>query len=190
MILKNERTKAEEIVEENELSLIEGSGRRATSGRHRDPQPWLASDGELKSIEDIKNISKNWSAEIWEEYLKTVEVNPHEDEVPLANGGSIESVSEPGYASVLSDLTDKKSYPSLAAAMKKAFARLTPQEREIIELTCWQNLSSRQVAKHLNLARATVRTVMERGLHKIRRELTTHNHSSKIPTKQDADLSA
>ncbi len=44
--------------------------------------PWLNSDGTIKNDDEIKSISKGWSSQTWENFLKeTVDVNQSSNEI-------------------------------------------------------------------------------------------------------------
>lgn len=125
-------------------------------------KPWANEDGSFKSTSEIKSLCQSWSIDVWEEYLKTIEISQKES--PLATGESIEDLSENQYASLFVKLIGQKEYPHLARVTRAAIEALSVEQKKIILALYWENKSIAEISRHLGKARATIRVHRDRGL--------------------------
>lgn len=66
------------------------------------------------------------------------------------------------------DFTTSIQNEKLAAAIRQ----LTEKQRRVIELTFWEGMKQREIAKVMNCGRSTVAELLSRALHKIEEELS------------------
>ena len=126
--------------------------------------PWLKKNGEMKSIDELKAISKSWSAQTWECYLKTLEVSQkevlmdaHHAFMALAEKSSIND----WYKDTPVDIELFKN------RIKEASELFSEMEAKVIRMIFWENKSERAIAQELNVARRSIRTLKGRALQKL-----------------------
>jgi RNA polymerase sigma-70 factor (ECF subfamily) len=76
------------------------------------------------------------------------------------------------FAVVAADPLDVLELRDQDAALRKALAALTPDERQAIEATFFAGLTHAEAAVRLNQPLGTIKTRIRSGLHKLRRTLT------------------
>jgi RNA polymerase sigma factor (sigma-70 family) len=59
-------------------------------------------------------------------------------------------------------------------ALRTAFSSLSPDDREVLALEAWEELSSQQIAKVLGCSSAAARTRLHRARRRLQRALTQH----------------
>ncbi len=126
--------------------------------------PWLNLDGKSKSDAEIREISKSWSQETWNEYLETIEGNLKES--LLKWPGSIEHFIE-DYSSLLFNLEKEEKNPHLRRAVQLALKKLSFREHQVLEMVLLDKKPLRQIAEELQISRRTVRSAIQRGYAKI-----------------------
>jgi RNA polymerase sigma factor (sigma-70 family) len=117
--------------------------------------PWLNSDGTLLSDEKLKEIVKTWTPDIWERYLKSLEVNSQEATPPNLKHFDLRSehtqISEYFNADKNEDLKRYKNQ-----IIHSAIESLTEKQRTVIELRYWNNLTYKQIGKKLSISHPAV----------------------------------
>ena len=66
---------------------------------------------------------------------------------------------------------EKASIDERSTQVKKALEKLSPKQRQVLELSYYEGLSHSQISQHLNLPLGTVKTHCRRGLLKLRQTL-------------------
>ena len=118
-----------------------------------------------KSIEEIKEISKSWSQEQWEEYLSDQEAGLREEF--LGRTPIEEAVSTQDYAGILFGIEE---YSTLGkVVIQQALTQLTHLEREVLRKTYWDGMSQREIAEELNCSRRSIRDALTRGHNKTKK---------------------
>ncbi len=129
--------------------------------------PWLDQNGKILSNEKIRSISKEWSAETWEEFLKsTVEVEALEQETLTQEYEKLcekqkESVWGPS-CSLPQGVQD-----DIHCAVKK----LEERPRKIIRRSYWENKSVREIAAQEILSKSRVQEIKMTSLNQIKEML-------------------
>ncbi len=145
---------------------------------------WLDDKGNPLSLSLLKKQSATWSSEIWEAYLQTLESPTVEAVLPERKISCLSDKSQ-------CELMFRKMHrvePEITIRDKshliKAVNDLSPVEKTIIKKLFWQKLSERQVAKTLNLSRASVRAHYKRALGKLRTKLSPKKHIVEGPNSK------
>lgn len=96
--------------------------------------PWLDQNGKLFSDEKIKSISKDWSAETWEEFLKaTVESELSQNEVITPMYDSLcEEQTEAAWGSAC------RLPQTVQKEIHSAVRKLKERQRKIVRLHYWE----------------------------------------------------
>lgn len=135
--------------------------------------PWKDSSGSDYPISELKLISKNWTPEIWESYLESLE------------GAQTEVLLEtaPSQQAVLNNHADFKFESYLFQAQEdgrqvfeaelKALLRasLSRREREIFWMRHWNDMTTHAISDELKISRRTVREILRRAYEKVRHEI-------------------
>lgn len=147
-------------------------------------RPWLSAVGTMLPDEKIKALSKDWSAETWEQFLtETVEKeSAYQRDLPaFVSPTALDCFSETIWEGSTSEAMD-----DIAKGLRRiCHNHLTPRQQHIVRATFWQDLSERQIADFLGVSRSTVRTQKLRALEKIKAQveaeelLTSGRHKSR-----------
>lgn len=167
-------TNQENLTNELETDSSHNRENQASVGPKRAPKnlkPWQNSDGSLKSDDELKKVSKDWSPEQWEDYLKSIEGYRREN-VSFSNE-ELESLSSDDSTVLLYSIAQEEKYPITRIAIRACISQLPPQQRQVIELTFWEDLSQYEIAEKMNISRNTVRGYLERAKENLRKMLTT-----------------
>lgn len=151
-------------------------------------KPWLDSNGNILSDKKIKAISKEWSAETWEEFLNStvdVEASEHESLTPK-------------YEILCDEEKDNiwgSSCPLPQAVqdeIRGSVRKLEERPRKIVRLHYWGNLSVREIGKTENLSFCRVQQIKKESLSQIKGllENALHTPSYLIGGSENFDLPA
>ena len=128
-------------------------------------KPWPNPDGSPKSVEELQEISKNWSSKEWEEYARSTETPQRE--TLLSEGGLIEEFSNE--AKVFAEAREEEEKSSLIKkAMHRELKNLSSEQRRLIHLLFERDLNLTLAAKELGVCRSTVMRNRNRLLEKLR----------------------
>lgn len=125
-----------------------------------EPRPWLCVRGFILPDDQLILISKSWSPEIWESYLKWIETPRSESlfdpKLYTELAGALQSAS-PNYILEISD-------PEMVSAVQFALSALSEIQRKIINLIFWEGRSVRNISKQLEIPRSSVYDEKQRAL--------------------------
>lgn len=126
--------------------------------------PWLDQNGKLLPDEKIKSISKNWSVEIWEEFLKaTVETDLSQKEVLTFD-----------YESLCEEQTETTwgtpcRLPSVVQKeIQESVQMLKDRPYRVIRRHYWRDMTLRKIAELENLPASRIHKIKEGSLNKIK----------------------
>ncbi len=131
-------------------------------------KPWLDENNEPLSIEALKLASENWSKEIWEEYLVTLEIGV--EGIQLSSSREFQDRCEDLTSSIF-DLSSDHSPDELVELINNAKDKLSPTQRIVIEKYFNEGRSEREVAKELSISRSTVKLRKKDALKRIKSNL-------------------
>ena len=128
-------------------------------------KPWLRSDGQLKSEKEIKASCKNWNPSIWEDYLKTLEIELKEElfEKPL----SVEEHSSEDHEKFYHDVLSANEFPVLERCLLGAAQELTGKQKSVLREHFWEGLSLRQIARSSRVSPNAIALTKERALKQL-----------------------
>ena len=131
-----------------------------------------------------KDISKNWTVEVWEKYLERLETCSTER---LLKNPYVDQANAKGYIRLLSSISNsnyrKKSQKThfLENLIEQTLQELlTPREYQAIKLHFWHDKSFSEVAMILNVSRGTAQTFIQRGKLKIKKAFGNYGFPKKI----------
>ena len=142
---------------------------------------WLNKNGSPKSLDELKEISQNWSIEKWEDYAKSLEACQRED--VLENPTQIEQFSNEENAFISMGEITHESYPRhyhLKQVMLEEMEQLSRKQRELIELIYQKELNFSQAARVLGVCRSTVIRNHKRLLEKLKAKILMRTHSLNV----------
>lgn len=132
-------------------------------------RPWLDESGVVYPDAKLGELSKNWDADTWEQFLiETVEGSSsyqREDLISLkAYDCALDEMTESIW-----DSSDQATAGPLCDTVKR-YCRdhLTPRQQHVIRLTFWNGLSERTIGEQLGVSRSTVMTQKRRALSKLK----------------------
>lgn len=128
-------------------------------------KPWQDIDGDDLSFEVLRTESKLWSLKVWSEYLESIETPCSESLV----SDSIYSTGINRITESVFKFAQKHSSREIQKKVRSAVSLLSPRQRNIIELTFWDNLSEREIAQKLKISRSTVKVMKKRSILKIQK---------------------
>ena len=124
-------------------------------------KPWLNANGTKKSEEAIKKSCKDWNSSVWEEYLKTIEVNQRE--VPLSPA-LIEEYSQEEHDDFCHSLPTSQEFPFLKKHLFDAVRELTPKQQKVLTGLFLEELKLREVGEMMGVSPYAVARIRDRAL--------------------------
>jgi RNA polymerase sigma factor (sigma-70 family) len=145
---------------------------------------WIDGSGNILSEADLKKVSSNWDARMWEEFLSsTVEKPLRESHLNRLEESSISDECKDTYQ----ELLHHEEAPSFKLLVHGLLRCLTLREHKIIYGYFWEGKSQYELAKELKITRSTVRNYLERSLKKLGTQLLQKVSQRKGLIDQDAE---
>lgn len=128
-------------------------------------KPWLNSKGDALPASVIARICQDWTKEVWESYLQTLErgqselifENPHIiDNQIRFNGNTLANI-----------VSESKNLPHLKTALRICLDELGKTEYEAIKMHFLQNKSQSEIAREIGVHRSSINRAISRGLKKL-----------------------
>ena len=122
----------------------------------KNKKPWRDEKGNLLSDEQLETLSKGWSEETWDDYLKdTVDVK--QKELTLGDPQTAENI--PLQKSKIFDQLPRinlRRNPELKKTMRAIVDDLPKKEREVTKMLYWHELSESEVARRMNCNKSSI----------------------------------
>lgn len=137
-------------------------------------KPWIGQNGKPLTTEALKILSKEWTPEIWESYLTSLESNPRRDEeVSFERMDTIESIA----SATLSDLLPNSDHltSELLEDVKTAIEKLPKKKRIVIEQNIYLGKGQRTIAADLKISRAYVQKIRKSAMKTLGEKLKKHS---------------
>ncbi len=125
-------------------------------------QPWLDDKGRILNDKKLKEISRDWSQEIWESYLLYIDIPRKES---LIEEFQFDSVAEKTH--IFENLPETKRDEDLHSAIKK----LTKKQQKIIFLIFFEGLTVRDIALRMNISHQSVHDLKVRALNSLKSQI-------------------
>ena len=125
-------------------------------------KPWLDQNGKALSDAVLKEVSRTWSAETWEEYLLSLEGRVRtEDELSIPDLAAVDCA----VTCSLADLQPNTDHfpDEFLECVKQAVENLPARERGIIEEEIYFGKSQRETAEKLGISRSVTRKQRKRA---------------------------
>ena len=134
-------------------------------------KPWLNDEGKILSDSEIEKLSQNWNQETWDCYLKeTVEVS--QKELPLKSFSMSESYSDHRHEEFYAiKRIDLKRNPVLKKFINDLVDAMSEEDRMMIRMIYWEDLSIRRVAQAMEVSKSTIVRRQKKALNKLKREI-------------------
>ena len=142
-------------------------------------QPWINSDGRYKTIDELKEESKCWSASIWESYLKTIEKTSTEK--TLNKPYEVDYVSVEAYLKSLNEADNINHFQELRKLFVDALTLLPRAQAQTLKLKYIDDLSIEQIAQIQKVSCRSSQRNLYRGLNAL--ETVMDNQHIKILKK-------
>lgn len=126
---------------------------------------WLDNNGQMLTDENLKEVSKSWSAETWEQFLSsTVDRDMSSLETTVDNFEELLEQTSEGIAWGSSS----KLPIAISRRIQEAMRLLTKQQKQILQLHFWGEMSERQIAQYMEISQQTVHVSKKSSLSKIK----------------------
>lgn len=122
-------------------------------------------DNKSRADLELQEISRDWTPEKWERYLKKFEGALKEELLPVRHYDRIAEESE---VSIFQDAQVPAS-PAIIERVRLALEDLTERQRQVVELIFLQAKSERETAQELGIDRSSVRKHKRKGLKNLRK---------------------
>ena len=123
---------------------------------------------DIKNISDkeLKKLSRNWTPEEWENYLReNVDVSLKETQVSTKRyNKACESMTESIFENIGSQEESKRS---LKDKIRPAMKLLSSRERQVVRYLFWHNKTREETAKALGIGLGNIHNLRKRALEKI-----------------------
>ena len=135
-------------------------------------KPWLKSDGTHKSDREIKRSCKDWSPSVWENYLRTVEIE--QEEILLDDPLLTEEYSQEEHDLYCRSVFDVKDLPNLKEALLQAFEGLTSKQKQVLNQIFFEKMNLREVGYCIGISSHGVARIRDRALRSVGLILVQH----------------
>lgn len=125
-------------------------------------QPWLDDKGRIFNDKELKEISKDWTPEIWESYLSYIEIPRSES---LIQEFRFDSIAETNH--IFESLPETKRNKKIHSAIKK----LTKKQKKIIFLFFFEGISTRDIALKMEISHVAVIKIKNRALNSLKEQM-------------------
>ena len=138
-------------------------------------KPWVDSAGEILSDKELREISKKWNAETWEQFLvDTVEGSESYQREELISPYAYDCALDEMTESIWQCSSSPESEDTCEQVRRICRDHLTPKQQYIVRMIFWDGFSERRVADVMNISRSTVVVQKKRALNKIKDLFKTH----------------
>ncbi len=131
----------------------------------KDLEPWKNPNGKWKTVSELKRSSRNWSATVWERYLKNIEKRS-EELLPL-DPLAPENIAQEDYENLFRKNARLDNFTELKKIFITALKNLTRKQAMVLKLRFIDNLTVGEISSTLGVNARTVRTNLCRSLKKL-----------------------
>lgn len=135
--------------------------------------PWKDANGEDYPIHELKLISKNWTFEIWEAYLVSLDGEQNEElaEDEKSRWATFEDHADFKFENYLFQAQEdgREVFENELKALLRE--NLSRREREIFWMRHWNDMTTQMIADDLEISRRSVREILRRAYKKVRQKI-------------------
>ena len=124
--------------------------------------PWLKADGTLKSKSEIKRSCENWSPQIWEEYLKTLDVDL--EEILFDDPVCVEDYSQKEHEDHKNSVFTAQEFPVLKKYLFNAVKELNHKQQRILNCLFLESLNLQEIGENMGISKGAVSRMKDRAL--------------------------
>lgn len=124
--------------------------------------PWTDKDGRLLSEQELERVSRGWSEETWDQYLKTLEVSLKESQ------SSDFHIHAENLRENLFLYSQTTSSEELKTIVEDGLLILTDLERKVLRSIFFESKSEREVASQILVSRSRVQNLKRSALKKLK----------------------
>lgn len=129
--------------------------------------PWLDSEGNPLSNEQLKMASINWTSKDWDRFLDASEPSLSEKQIDVGQYDRLASIQSESVFSCAQESASVELY----ARLQNALRALTVQQYSVIEILFFKLKSHREAARELSISQSRVRDLRNHALKKLKSEL-------------------
>ena len=118
---------------------------------------------EMQNEDDLRSASRNWSANEWESYLRTLEVGLSE---------SLSSKTEVDQRAITNNIFEFSSSgcsEEVSLVVEQLLAHLSERQALVLKKIFWDGKSERKIARELKIGRQAVYDLKKRALKNLRK---------------------
>jgi DNA-directed RNA polymerase specialized sigma24 family protein len=126
--------------------------------------PWLDKYGTQKPEKQIIELSREWSPDLWEQYLSWTE-SPRAES--LLGCKRYKSLSEQQETTIYQQFCAEDVSEEIKNIIKDASKTLTEKQKYVLEMIYWHGRSERYIATSLGITQKAVNLIKQRSLNRI-----------------------
>ena len=135
------------------------------------PKPWQDDCCKELPLEMIKVVSQNWSQEIWESYLRSLET-PERAEYCTSQDIFTNEEALATWLPNEDNGSDLELPSNLSDNLKAALTELSPNEYRVTTLTYWEGMTLKQVARKMEISKGSAQIYKRRAIQKLEKFLS------------------
>lgn len=118
---------------------------------------------EMQTEDDLRSASRNWNANEWEAYLRTLEVGLSE------SLSSKNEVNQRGITNNIFELSSSGCAEEVSMVVEQLLAHLSERQALVLRKIFWDGKSERKIARELKIGRPAVYDLKKRALKNLRK---------------------
>lgn len=128
----------------------------------KNEKPWLNGTGKLRTDIEIKQICKEWTPSIWEEYLLTKE--SEKEEISFDDPLDVEKYSQEAHDRYNKSVFEVNELPSVQKKIDTLIRELPDKQQEVLQLIFWGKLNLREASESMGISKPSVFRLRNRAL--------------------------
>ncbi len=129
-------------------------------------RPWLTATGVEIASDEVRQLSKSWNPETWENYLKWHDTSCREQ---IVSRLAFEKISDEQIESIFERFAQNPT-DDTCAMCEKLLTKLPPLEREVLRLQYFEGWTEVEIGFELNRSRTGINQIKRRAISRLQRE--------------------
>lgn len=118
---------------------------------------------EMQTEDDLRSASRNWNADDWESYLRTLEVGLSE------SLSSKTEVNQKAITNNIFELSSSGCSKEVSMVVEQLLAHLSERQALVLRKIFWDGKSERKIAREMKTSRQAVYDLKKRALKNLRK---------------------